>query len=206
MNLTWSPENLARSYKIVYVGSDASEGTLITSETSASVGSLTPDTQYVFTLFSSDGSSFTEYGSSVTVSTLENIQTSYDITDFQDSNGVTDLSSLSTDEIQVLDEHVNELLNTGDVVLQNVLSGTEETTFVTRGSILDISASDGVGYFTVPFTQSAGSGQEATLSTSTQDITVGYSETTDQVIVGGTSYSSGDSLIVDGKRMIVYNV
>lgn len=206
VDLTWSPKNLARSYKIGYTGTDGSEGTLTTSETNAKVGSLTPDTEYVFTLLSSDGSLFTEYGSSTAISTLENLEANYDITDFQDPSGVTDLSSLDQGELEVLEEHVNELLETGDVVLQNVQSGSVETTFVNRGDTLDATTSGGSGRFMIPFTQSAGTGQEATISTGTEDIVVSYDETTDQVIVDGNSYANGESFIVDGKRMIVYTI
>lgn len=205
MDLVWSADNLARSYKIEYTGADDSEGILVTSETSASVGSLTPNTEYVFTLFSTNGSSFVEYGSSVTASTLENLEANYDITDFQDSTGVTDLSSLDESELAAIDEHMNELLESGDVVSQNILSGSVDTTFVKRGETIDTSGSEGVGSYTVPFIASAGSGQEVTISTGTEVIAVSYDETTGQVVVGGTSYSNGDSLVVDGKRMIVYN-
>ena len=176
-------------------------------DTTASIGSLTPDTEYVFTLFSSRGGSFISYGSPGTFSTLENLEANHDLSDFQDSaTGVTDLSSLDTNEIEILDEHLNELLDTGDLVVQNTVSGSTQTTFIKRGDTLDSTSSGGVGSFSIPFTASAGSGQVATIITGTSDIVVSYDDTTDQVVVDGTSYNSGDSLVVDGKNMIVYNL
>lgn len=204
-NLSWTPRNLARSYKVEYTGTDGSSGTLISSDTSIRVGSLTPNTEYEFVLYSSDGGSFRVYGESVTSTTQENLLVNYDATDFENSSGIVDLTSLSTAELDFIGEHMNEVFSTGDEVVQSISNGSLDTIFVSRGDTINI-ADDKTNVFSVPFDESAGSGQQVSISTGTQDIVVSYDETTDQIIVDGTAYSDGESFVVDGKKMKVYNV
>ncbi len=53
MRLQWTPKKRARSYRVQYSGTDGSEGgSMIISNTSTTVRSLTPDTEYEFSLYS----------------------------------------------------------------------------------------------------------------------------------------------------------
>lgn len=206
MDLTWTPIVEAIKYKIEFLGTDGSNGISIIEENSVNIGSLNPNIEYVFTLYSTDGAVFVEYGTPLTINTLEDVIVNYDITIFENSDNVTDLSSLETIELEYIDEKLNELLNTGDTVAREVLSSSINTTFINRGDTLDSSSSNGVGGFLIPFTQTSGLGQEVTISSGTEDIEISYDESNDQVIVGGVYYSNGDSLVIDGKRMTVHNV
>lgn len=204
MNISWPSNDLASSYKINYVGTDSSEGSLITSETNVRVGSLTPDTEYVLTLYYAEANSFSMYGDPLTISTLENNATNYNITDYEDDTGRIDLTSLGKIERSLMEEHLNDLFDDGASMKQTVQGKSLDTTFVKIGSIVD--ATSGTNAFSLPFTTSSGAGQEVTMSTSTGDISVSYDESTEQVTINGTSYSDGEYLIVDGKKMIVYNI
>ncbi|CAM9962766.1 unnamed protein product [Ectocarpus sp. 12 AP-2014] len=205
MNISWSPKNLARNYKINYVGTDSSEGTLITSVTNVRVGSLTPNTEYVFTLYYSEASSFSTYGDPLTINTSENTVANYNTIDYEDDTGGIDLTSLEQIELDLLGAHMNDLFADGTIMKQKVQGKSLDTTFVKIGSIVD-ATSKTTNAFSLPFTTSSGSGQEVTISTSTEDISVLYDETTNQVTINGVSYSNGESLIVDGKKMIVYTI
>jgi len=206
MNLTWTSLVGALKYKIEYSGTDGSNGTSITSENSVNIGSLNPNIEYVFTLYSTDGAVFMEYGTALTISTLDNVEANYDITYFENSDNVTDLSSLETTELGFIDENLNNLLNTGDIVVRDVLSSSKNTTFINIGDTIDSTSSGGAGEFLIPFTQSSGAGQEVIISSGTENISISYDESNDQVIIGGVSYSDGESVIVDGKRLVFHNV
>lgn len=198
IQLSWSPKEGAKNYKITH----SLSGSLITSATSTTIYSLTPDTTYEFSLYSSSGGSFQNYGSTLSASTLEDSLVNFDITNFQ-NDGVVDLSNLNTADLDVLEQHMNDLLQTGDVVRQSVGSKDVESVFVKVGDTF--TATNSTGEFIVPFTQSAGNGQNVTISTETADIVVSYDESTDKVVVDGNAYSSGDSIVVDGKVMKVIN-
>lgn len=204
MNISWPSNNLASNYKIDYVGTDSVEGSLITSETNIRLGSLTPDTEYVLTLYYSEANSFSMYGDPLTINTLENNLTNYNITDYEDDTGGIDLTSLGKIELDILGDHLNELFADGASMKQKVQGKSLDTTFVKIGSIVDTTS--GTNAFSLPFTTSSGAGQEVTMSTSTGNISVSYDESTEQVTINGTSYSDGEYLIVDGKKMIVYNI
>lgn len=206
MDLTWTPVKNSLKYKIEFSGTDGSNGISITSDNSVNIGSLNPNIEYVFTLYSTDGAVFVEYGTPLTISTLDNIEANYDITFFQNSDNITDLSSFKTEELEYIDENLNELLTTGSIVKREVLSMSKYTTFINRGDTVDSSSSNGVGEFLIPFTQTSGVGQQATIISGTEDIEISYDETSDQFIVDGITYSNGDSLVIDGKRMVFYNV
>jgi len=170
MNLTWTSLVGALKYKIEYSGTDGSNGTSITSENSVNIGSLNPNIEYVFTLYSTDGAVFMEYGTALTISTLDNVEANYDITYFENSDNVTDLSSLETTELGFIDENLNNLLNTGDIVVRDVLSSSKNTTFINIGDTIDSTSSGGAGEFLIPFTQSSGAGQEVIISSGTENI------------------------------------
>ena len=93
---------------------------------------------------------------------------------------------------------MNELFATGDVI-DIVLPGgrgTKASKFVNRGDNLSIADS-----VVAPFSKDAGSGQSVSLTLSDSSVVdLSFDETTEAITVGTTSYSFGESFVLDGKR------
>ncbi len=78
------------------------------------------------------------------------------------------------------------------------------STFVNRGSTVAI---DGAEALVAPFDENAGAGQEVTMTLSNNTTSVvSYDETTNSVTVESNSYSPGDSFILDGKKVVVFDL
>ena len=203
VDLTWTAKDMAVSYRIQCTGSDGSMRTFVTSATRYRVRSLTPDTEYGIGLFSSaEGGFYTAYGSSVISTTLENLSTNYNTADLQDVSGNIDLSSLRAEELETLEEHINDLFENGTKVVHRVKNRSVKATFVKQGSSVPSTNSA----ILAPFSKLSGGQQAFTLTTTGGSIEVGYDEVNDHVIVNGQSYSDGEYLVVDGKKMNVSNV
>ena len=57
------------------------------------------------------------------------------------------------------------------------------------------------------FSASAGSGQSVSLTLTDETVmAITYDETSQKITVEGKTYASGDSFIVEGKRITVYDV
>lgn len=100
---------------------------------------------------------------------------------------------------------MNELFTTGDEVVVTLPGGSKtKTKFVNRGgsaSIVDVEA------LLLPFDESAGASQSASLTLSDNtSVTVAYDEASGTIDVGGTVYSPGDSMVIDGKKMTVTTI
>ena len=201
-DITWSEKTEAISYRVNYTGTDGDTGSIVTSDTSGRVSSLNPGIEYTFQVFSFENGSYLQYGESETATTLEDILSNYDQSIFLDDLGRIDLTSIGPEQQGHLDLHMNDLFDTNDNVVQKVNNTEIETSFIQTGETVTISDST-IGY-TVPFSQSLGNGQSVTISANAMDVVVSYDETNNEVLVGGQSYSHGDSLILDGKKMTVY--
>jgi hypothetical protein len=171
------------------------------------VGNLKPDTEYTLRLFSATtGSGYELVGESV-VSTLVNSPGSYDVSEFgMDSS--FDLSSLDTDGLRLMTLVMNDLFTTGDTIELSLKgapgSKKSKFKFVNRGSAVDVSKSEAL---IAPFSEDAGSGQtfDMTLSDSST-ATVTYDETTNSVTIDSITYSPGDSFVLDGKKVVIYEL
>ncbi|CAN0023175.1 unnamed protein product [Sphacelaria rigidula] len=205
IELSWT-ELPGASYRVEYTGTDGSEGAQFTSQTSTTIESLTPDTEYEVTLYSSDGGPFVKHGKSKTANTLQNLAANYDITDFHDSAGTTDLSSLSVSDFQHIDQHLNDLVSTGESIVLTTPTGVLRATFVKLGDTHDATASNGIDNFMLPFSPSLGSGQTSTIYTGTTNLVVTYDEANDRISINGDPYSYGQGYIVNGKKSIVRNL
>lgn len=138
--------------------------------------------------------------------TIPGISTSvedFDKTFFEtyDNDGVYDLSNVVGDFSTVM----NELFVSGDRVELVVGGGKKvKTQFVRRGGTVTLTEDEAVS---VPFSQSGGAGQSVSLTLSdSSTVAVEYNETTEQITVSGTQYNSGDSFVIDGKKVTIVDI
>lgn len=167
-------------------------------------GNLTPLTSYTVNLFTDTGSGLelTEGG---TFDTLANSAGNYNVNDFGGS-GNFDLSSLGSEGVGLIDEFMNDLFTTGDNI-ELKLTGTpnvKKSTFVNRGSTVSI---DGADALVAPFDENSGTGQEITMTLSDNTTaSVSYDETSNSITVASNTYSPGESFILDGKKVVVFDL
>lgn len=132
----------------------------------------------------------------------------YDTSFFENENGDGgfDLSVLSSQNLGTISELLNELFDTGDSINMKLPSGRSvQTKMVRRGETAVLDEKD--ASMSVPFSASGGAGQSVSLTlTDTSTVVVTYDETTEEISVGGNQYSSGESFLLDGKKVTIYNI
>lgn len=169
------------------------------------IRNLVPETEYTVRLFSDMGTGVYDLVDESTVSTLANSASNYDTSEFG-SNGRFDLRSLDNTSIALMSNFMNDLFATGDTIDINVQgsSRSKKSKFVNRGSTVSIADSEAL---VAPFSDDAGSGQTISMTLSDNSTsTVAYDETTNSVTIESTSYSPGESFVLDGKKVIVYDL
>ncbi|CAM9700165.1 unnamed protein product [Ectocarpus sp. 6 AP-2014] len=126
-----------------------------------------------------------------------------DFFESENSSGF-DLTTLSTDNLAVVSEVLNDLFSTGDEISIPVNGRSVPTTLVRRGD--SVTVEDGLS-LAIPFTTSSGTDQTASLVLSDDStVTVAFDETTANITVNGDSYTSGESFILDGRKVSLYDV
>ena len=161
------------------------------------IASLKPVTTYTVVLLADTGSGY-EVVDTKTVTTLDNSPENYDISQFG-SNGAYNLSQLSASDLATLGSVINDVFQTGDTLDIKVGNKASKVKFVKLGET--VSTDDSI---MVPFDSS---GQQFTMQLSdASTLDVSYDDTTKSITLQGTSYSAGDSTIVDGKKMTVVEV
>ena len=169
------------------------------------IDSLTPDTEYTVGIYTTtDGTEYTLH-LETQVTTTPNLSENYDVSEYLNQNGTYDLSNISQYSGQYINQFFDELFSTGDSVSVTLSDDSNLTTrFINRGGSVSIDGSDA---FFLPFEASAGSSQSVsmTLSDNTQ-MTITFDETNDTIEVDGVVYSHGQSIIVDGKRLVLENI
>ena len=169
------------------------------------VTNLTPGTEYTISLFSITGDVF-EFVDSTVITTLTNSASNYNVNDFINDSGRFDLSTFNTTSFGLISEVMNDLFTTGDSIDLKVSGkpGIRVSKFVNRGDTVDVSDTNAI---IAPFSTSSGSGQAVSLTLSDNStVSFSYDETTQDVSIDGTSYSSGDSLILDGKKVTIVDI
>ncbi|CAM9700028.1 unnamed protein product [Ectocarpus sp. 6 AP-2014] len=165
---------------------------------------LTPSTSYTAYLYLNMGSGL-ELSESGIFDTLANSLASYDTNNYG-GGGEFDLSNLGAVGIELIDEFLNDLFTTGDNIeinIDGVLSNVKST-FVNRGFTVSL---DNIDAVVAPFNENAGSGQQITMTLSDNTTTVAsYDETVNSVSVEGSIYAPGDSFILDGKKVVVFDL
>ena len=119
---------------------------------------------------------------------------------FENDSGDFDISDIS-----VVSAVLNELFDSGDNLQVSLPSGKKmKTKFVKRGENVEISSDAAIA---IPFSQDAGSGQAVSLTLSdSSTLAISFDETTEEITVGGTAYASGESFIVDGKKVTLVDI
>ena len=170
------------------------------------VSGLALETEYTLSLFYTyaDGPGYQLLGSSV-VSTVPNSSEHYDTANFG-SDGNFDLSSLSDGDFSLVSEVLNDLFTTGDIIEIKVagVPSSKKSKFVNTGSNVDITDSEAL---VAPFNTGDGPGQTFDMTLSdTSTVTVAYDESDNSIVIDGVSYSAGDSLILDGKKVVIFDL
>lgn len=203
MKVSWPAASGATAYRLTIQASGSNTAKLVKSGFSAletNVSSLVPETEYVLRIYSAaDGASYNLY-LEATATTLVDSVDNYDIADFIDDRGRYDLS-----ETTGFDELLNNLFTTGDSLVVDVGSGQKKNAkFVKLGESAPISGEEAL---VLPFNESAGASQTATLTLSdSSTVTVVYDEVEGNVEFGGTTYSAGQSALIDGQKMTIKDV
>lgn len=197
----------ALSYRLTIQESGSSVATVSTGFTdlSVSANNLSPETEYTLRLFSTTDNSVYTQQYEDTVTTLANVSGNYSPSDFENEDGVYDISGNNTTTISLLSTVINDVFTTGDELIVSLPSGGARTsTFVNQGDSYPI---ENESSLIIPFNADAGPSQTVfmVLSNSTS-VSVVYDEVNETVDVGGNVYSSGESTIVDGRKMTVTNI
>ena len=161
---------------------------------------LVPETTYAIRLYAGD--TLVEH---VLTKTKGNTAESYDVTDFfQPEEGLYDLSQIGD---QVPTSVINEIFTTGDVVeveMGFARKKVMETTFVKKGELVDIEDTEAM---LLPFDPSATETQESTMLLSDDtSVTVRLDHESGGISVGGNTYTSGKSFVIDGKKCTVWDI
>lgn len=197
--VTWEAIPGATNYEIGVSSGQDGENTI---EIEASGGSLLR-----YRHISSPGSIHTAYlYSDGVLQGSETITVSTDVADYSkvffesfDEVGVFDLEGVDNTVF-----FINDVFDDGDKLKITLPSGKKlTTTFVSRGGSSSITN----GPIVVPFSTDSGSGQtiSMTLSDST-NVSVSYDETTEDLTIESGTYSIGDSLVLDGKKVTIVDI
>ena len=113
--------------------------------------------------------------------------------------------SLSSASVGFMSDIMNDIFTTGDAIDISVPGGRTKTSkFVNRGGIVAVEDSEAL---VAPFSKDGGPGQSVSLTLSDSSIVaVLYDETTEAITVGSTSYASGDSFVLDGKKATIVDI
>lgn len=193
----------AVGYRLTMEGPSASEVTYVsnTLKLQHNIIGIEPETQYTVRLYTDTGSGYT-LSEQATVTTLANNSSNYDVSDFEEENGIVNISSLKNN--LDLEAVIDDLFSTGDIVGISLSSNTSLTaSFVKLGENLNIKDVDSTF---LPFSSSIGVGQEVNLVLSDDSTTVPvtYNEVSDSVTINSVTYSDGDHFLLDGKKVTVH--
>ena len=194
----------AIGYNVTYEGPTGGEITAVSGVTTLehNITGLEPDTAYTIKLQADTGTGY-ELTEELTTTTLSNVAANYDITDFQEENDVTDLTSLDATTLANLSSVLTELVSTGGVVNVSVEGSDVATTFVEPAGIVDLANVDGI---LLPFESSGTAGQTIDLTLSdTTVVPVTYDEVNNTISVESETYTSGDAIYLDGNKLEVFD-
>jgi hypothetical protein len=211
LRVVWQEALGATSYSLRYtVGEKGASPTVISAvESTTRLGhtlrnlpSASPYTLYLY--HSVDNTDPSILIGSGTYYTLGNEPGNYDRSGFQDDSGGFDLSGFSAASLSSLDEVLNDIFDTGDEIQLNIGSKKTKTRFVKRGESVAVEDGASLAFGFVP---SAGAGQSATITLSdSSNVTVEFDEATEEVTIDGTKLTSGQSIVLDGKKVTVVDL
>jgi hypothetical protein len=197
--LTWNTVHGASTNIISQIKDGGAEETIVsgTTDLSFTATGITPGSSYVFNLYTDlDLVTPAATSNSKTAPAISN-STISSMADYLE-NDFTILSEADYDTIEHL---IRLIFSTGDTV---TLSNGDNLFVEDSEEILIL---PGRSYLT-PFETTASSGQEITLINADGSGTnlVEYNESTDQVVVGSTTYAENDSVILGHYRIVIKKV
>jgi len=187
----------ASSYRLTYEGPNGMEISAFSGFTdfSKNIVNLDPETQYTIRLYADTGNGY-EMTQSFSTTTLANSSSNFVVADFVEDD-IFNLRTINKDTRTELNDVMNELFNTGDIV--NV-STYEKLSFVKRSESLAIKNVNGV---LLPF-DAVNTGQTVSLVLSdSTNVPVVYDESINTITVGSTTYNPGDAFVLDGRKVSV---
>lgn len=204
MELSWQSLLSTTSYRMTY---NSGTGEVISGETSditSGIYNLEPETEYDIKVYSSiDDVNYVIY-KEMTRTTLTDTFENSNLVAFV-VDGVCDLTSLNDVTRLRLEEYIDNVLVTGDeFVVNNESFRNKYFRVVARGGTSSIPLN---GSILFPFNPLEGSSQNAILELSDlSNITVSYDDSVNSIIVDGVTYYPGDTFILDGQKVTVYDI
>lgn len=215
IGVEWGVVNDAVKYGISYSLGESGENNQIIGSSDIpadtytyKIGGVSPGQVYTVYLYYTDNIENTPNlivaSTSVTTPTGANGAADYDKEFFEDEDMNFDLTSLSESNLALISSVFNELFSSGDEIDIPVNGKNIRTRFVKRGETTSIG--EGLS-LSIPFTTTSGSSQSASLVLSdSSTVSIEYDETTEQISISGVSYSSGESFLLDGKKVTIYDI
>lgn len=207
---SFMPVTDAVGYKITVEGTAEGVSDVVTvssgkTDVKYNIKSLDPETEYLVKVYYTTDGSVYESHLNGTATTQLNSASNYNMEDFKKEGGGYDVSALDSESSQRFYQVINDVLDTGDSVTISVGGGTTRSArFVKRGETVEI---EGQSTLFVPFSSDAGSAQEVGIQLSdSSSVTLSYDETNGTVGIGGLTYSVGDFLVLDGKKISILEV
>lgn len=209
LDMDWQAIDGATSYTVTYtVGGSSTVLTPIAGTTSTiySISGLDPETTYTVNLYYATAENPSNLFGSATKTTLADLDENYSSTSFSDGSGGFNMSNLTALVMASMGSRMNTLFTTGQKIQLNVGGSKRSTTFVRLGETAALEENGGA--ISIPFRGDGGAGQSAsiTLSDGVTTVAVAFDETTEQITVNGISYTSGDTFILDGKKVTIVDV
>ncbi|ACH46826.1 putative LamG-like jellyroll protein [Feldmannia species virus] len=206
VDLSWSPKSFTSSYRITQEVASGGEITSVdaTTSTTSIVYNLTPSTTYTFRLYrSTDDVNYT-LDRSEDVTTLDDTPANSNMSIFL-TNGVYNFSQLEETTQEILKNHIDEILVTGDsIIIDNDEFDNQAFFAVARGTTSEIPDSKPI---LLLFNPSKGSSQSATLELSdATNVIITYDDSVNSIVVDGITRFVGETFILDGKKVSVHDV
>lgn len=193
VDLDWGEISGATTYYLKFIKDGGNEESLATTTELAYVANnLVPDSSYEFRVYSDLDLVTAFYMETVSTPLVDSTSVASLLQRL--GNNITLISSASFADI---DSFLETTLTTGETVI----TGIGSTTFVKNSETLTLPDVPKTQVLT-SFDQSSGSGQTVSIllpDTSTNVIT--YDESTDEISVGGTTYTIGTSFILGGQKV-----
>ncbi len=201
----------ATAYRISITPDGGSEVVSVstTTELIHTISNLSPVTNYTVSLYTDTGAGFVSEASE-SITTLANISGNYDKTDYDDGSGGFDLSEFNDTSLGHISEVMDSLFTTGDSISLEVDSIVRDTTFSNVAGTLTIDKLETEPIISVGFdglasqTTSVNLTDEADVST-TYGIVYDGIESDPTYSINGGSYKAGQSLVLNGKKVTIFN-
>lgn len=199
------PGALAYQLTIQETGGDVSIVSTGFTSLTISVDNLSPETEYTVRLLSTSDNLVYTLQSEDTFTTPANMIANYTKIDFQDENGEFDISQINSDTQAILDTVMNDIFDTGDVLIVSIPNSTSrKSIFVKRGDSYPIEDQDSL---TIPFDSTSGSSQTVdVVKSDSTAVSLIYDEVGDTVTIEGVVYAVGKSTILDGRKVTIVDI